>query len=212
MQTGKKNFLVFGGTGNDSESYDLQYENMYSLLRQRGVQIPNILHPLSTAKPSFIVERLIVLSLTGGNNGAAAPAAGGASSGGSSGGSSSSRGGDAGAGGAAATAPAGPTDAERTVSAVRAVVDAEIKRGSGRGGGAHRQKLIYLSRAITYLEQANNLGAALTQAVGGSAGGSSSSGAAAGGDGKSKTDPRELLYGQARITSRAADRYAPTGL
>ncbi len=207
MQTGKKNFLVFGGTGN--ESYDLQAENVYSLLRQRGVQIPNVLHPLSTAKPSFIVERLIVLSLTGGNAAPAAGASGASTSSVSPGGGSSS----GTTGGAAAQKPAGPSDAERTVSAVRAVIEAERDRGSGRAGGAHRQKLDKLVIAIRSLERANRLGAFVSQAVGGSAGGSSGSGSAATGSGdKSKTDPREVLYGQARIDSRKADLYAPTGL
>ncbi len=206
VQVGKKAFVLFGGTGND-DSYDLQNEVVYSLLRQRGVPIPNVLHPLSTAKPSFIVERLIVLSLTGGNNSTAAAGAGASSSDARGSGSSSPGSGATGA----AAAPAGPSDAEQTVSAVRAVVDAEIARGSGRLGGAHRQKLQLLSRSIRSLESANRLGALVTSAVGGDSRGGGS-GSAGGGTTKSKLDPREIFYGQARVTSRRADRYAPTGL
>ncbi|BCM93586.1 hypothetical protein IAD21_05477 [Abditibacteriota bacterium] len=205
VQIGKKQILVLGGTGN--ETYDLQNENVYSLLRESGTPIPNVLHPLSTAKPSFILERLIVFSLTGGNNSANANASG--SSGSTP--SESSRSGSATEGSGATTqAPQGPSDAEKTVTAVRQVVDAEISRGTGRLGGAHRRKLQLLSNAIRSLEAANRLGSIVTQAIGGAQETSRSSGSGSTDTGdKSKLDPREILYGRARLTARAADRYTP---
>lgn len=200
-------FNVFGGTGVDSpgsESYDLQSQNVYSLLRQRGVPIPNVLYPTSTAKPSFIVERLIVLSVTGagsGGAGAAAPAQPSAPSG-----AIGERGGRAGAGGAAA-APKGPTDAERTVTAVRRVVEAEISRGSGRLGGDHRRKLQFLRAALVSLEQANQTGSIVAGAIGGAI----PAGQSGNGQGQTKIDPREIFYGTARRYARRADLLVPKG-
>ena len=132
-------FAVIGGTGNDT--YDLQIENLYSLLRERGVPIPNVLHPLSTAKPSFIVERLITLNLT------SAPTAGAGGGGSSAGPQASSSGRDA-AVGASANAGESVSQSTLTIQAVKRIVDAEISRGTGRLGGSHRTKLTYLSRAI----------------------------------------------------------------
>lgn len=198
-------FNVFGGTGAGGESYDLQSQNVYSLLRQRGVPIPNVLYPTSTAKPSFIVERLIVLSISGaggkaGGGDNAAPQ----SSSSSSGGPGEARGG--GSGGAAA-APQGPTDAERTVTDVRRVVDAEISRGSGRLGGDHLRKLRYLRAAIVSLEQANQIGSAVSSAIGGGI----PAGQSGNGQGNTKVDPREIFYGTARRYARRADALAPKG-
>lgn len=200
-------FNVFGGTGVDSpgsESYDLQSQNVYSLLRQRGVPIPNILYPTSTAKPSFIIERLIVLSVTGagsssggGGGGAAAPAQPSAPSGGKLGGGPD--------GGSAAAAPKGPTDTERTVTDVRRVVDAEISRGSGRLGGDHRRKLQLLRAALVSLEQANQPGNGVAGAIGSAISGAQS------GQGQTKVDPREIFYGIARRYARRADLLAPKG-
>ena len=202
MQTGTQSVLVLGGTGNDS--YDLQTENVYSLLRQSGVPIPNVLHPLSTAKPSFILEHLIVYSLTGGTGSASANAQSAPPTGpqnvppGFRGGPQTT----------AAAAPKPYSDTERTIMAVGQVVDAEISRGSGRLGGAHLQKLKLLRAAISQLELVNRLaaGAGLTS------GSNGRPGATGGGGTTSKIDPREILYGQARLDARAADRYAPTGL
>ena len=199
VQTGTNTFLVFGGDG--TNTYDLQNENVYSLLRQSGVPIPNVLHPLSTAKPSFIIERLIVLSLTGGNNTANANASAPANSP-----RPNTPGAPTGTQATAASAPKPLTDAERTVIAVGDVVDAEITRGSGKLGGAHLQKLRYLSSAIRSLEAANRIGAGVapleTERISGKNKGTAGP----------KVDAREIFYGQARLTSRAADRYAPTGL
>ncbi len=206
VQTGTQPLIVLGGLGDGNNSYDLQNEVVYSLLRQSGVPIPNVLHPFSTAKPSFVVEHLIVYSLTGGNSNSSAPATPATPVQGAVPGAPGAP------GGVGTNAPAAPkpyTDAERTVMAVGRVVDAEISRGSGRIGGAHLQKLRLLRSAISSLEAANRLasGAGATPSAGGRPG------AAGGGNSNtSKTDPREYLYGQARLTSRRADRYAPTGL
>ncbi len=188
---------VFGGTGNGGERFDLQSQNVYNLLQQRGVPIPNVLHPYSTAKPSFIIERLIVLSVTGaannGNNGNNA--------------NSSSSSGTPGGAAKGTVQPKEPTDAERTVTAVRRVVDAEISRGSGRLGGTHRRKLQFLRASLMSLEQANRIGSAVAGAIGG--GSAPSSG---GNNGNTtKIDPREIFYGDARRYARAADRLAPVG-
>ena len=189
---------VIGGTGNESADNDLQLKNVYSLLQQRGVAIPNVLHPYSTAKPSFIVERLIVLSINGGNS---TSTTGGAST--SDGGRGGSGSGDT---GGTTQAPAGPTAAQSTISDVHRFVDAELTRGSGRLGGAHRRKLRLLSDAIGKLETANSIGAAISSAVGGDGRGGGGGTSTGGGD---KVDPREILYGQVRLTARAADRYVP---
>lgn len=189
--------FVFGGTGNGEASYDLQSQNVYSLLQQRGVPIPNVLHPDSTAKPSFIVERLIVVSLSGAPAAAAAqPTVAPATTPNTPGGATP---------GAAATAVTvrPPTDAERTVTSVRRVVEAELSRGSGRIGGNHRRKLELLRSSLVSLEKANSLGGAVANAVAGSAGGQSND--------KKSIDFRELFYGRARAYARAADQVAPKG-
>ncbi|RYX86722.1 hypothetical protein EON83_00655 [bacterium] len=203
VQIGKKPLVVLGGTGNDT--YDLQNENIYSLLREDGTPIPNVLHPLSTAKPSFILERLIVVSLTGNSSTGSSNAASGAAS---SSPAPSGLSGAAEGGAGAAQAPAGPTEAQKTVTAVRRVVDAELSRGTGRLGGSHRRKLQLLSSAIRSLEAANQTGAFINQALGGAGG---ETGAPAGGTGgtDSKLDPREILYGRARLTARQADLVTP---
>jgi len=193
----QKGFNLFGNAGGGGESYDLQSRNVYGLLEQRGVYdqrtIPHrsVLDPESTTKSSFIIERLIVLSLTGssakGNNAptTAAPAAP----------PTGTRPGAAPTGAAPANAP---TDAELTVSAVRRVVDIEISRGSGRIGGTHRRKLQFLDKAIRSLEQANQIGGAVATAV-------------AGAGGQTAINPREVFYGNARQYARAADQLTPKG-
>ncbi len=199
-------FNVFGGTGvGGGESYDLQIQNVYSLLRQRGVPIPNVLYPTSTAKPSFIVERLIVLSISGAGSKAAGGNAASQSPSPASGGAPG--GAPGGATGGAAAAPQGPTDAERTVTDVRRVVDAEISRGSGRLGGDHLRKLRYLRAAIVSLEQANQIGSAVSGAIGGAI----PAGQGGNGQGQTKIDPREIFYGTARRYARRADALAPKG-
>lgn len=208
----QKPFLVFGGTGNGGgESYDLQTQNVYSLLQQRGVQYPNVLYPYSAAKPSFIIERLIVLSVTGASGNASSGNAGSGISGGKGGAlSSPGSGSPSGAGGAAQAK--GPTDAERTVTAVRRVVDAEISRGSGRLGGTHRRKLQFLRAALVSLEQAQ-VGSAVASAIGGASGKDSGivTGQGSNGQGQSKIDPREIFYSNARAYARTADRLTPRG-
>ena len=188
--------LVFGGTGNGGERFDLQSQNVYNLLQQRGVAIPNVLHPYSTAKSSFIIERLIVLSVAGAGankdnangNSNPAPAAG------TPGGTANDP-----------LKPKEPTDAERTVTAVRRVVEAEISRGSGRLGGSHLRKLQFLRASLVSLEKANAIGSVVAGVINGAA-------PASGGDANKKTiDPREIFYGDARRYARAADRLAPVG-
>jgi len=208
-QTG---FSPFGVAGNGGESYDLQSQNVYSLLEQRGVydqrNVPHlsVLDPQSPAKPSFIIERLIVLSITGassksGGNGSNAPAA-----------PSGPTGVPNGAGGASAAAQANaPTDAELTVSAVRRVVDVEISRGSGRVGGTHRRKLLFLRAAIRSLEQANQIGSAVSAAISGGSGGNAAPSSGQGGGSSDKVDIREVFYGDARRYARAADQLTPKG-
>lgn len=203
----QRGFNVFGGTGNGGgESYDLQSQNVYSLLQERGVAIPNVLHPDSTAKPSFIIERLIVLSITGasgksGGNNNSAPSSPSAPTG------VPSRAG----GGNTTTQASGPTDAELTVSAVRRVVDAEISRGSGRIGGTHRRKLQFLRAAIHSLEQANQLGNTISTVISGTARGGAAPSSGQGTSSSDKIDPREIFYGNARNYARAADQLAPKG-
>ncbi len=146
VQVGKKQFIVLGGTGN--ETYDLQIENLYSLLRENGVPIPNILHPLSTAKPSFIIERLITLNKSGGTaaaGGTSSPSAPSLSGSGPSSAQSS-----ASAGGTAVDTRL--QDVAITFTALHRIVQTELKQGTGRLGGGHRQKLLYLSQALGKLE------------------------------------------------------------
>lgn len=144
-QGGNKSFIVLGGTGNDN--YDLQIENLYSLLRERGVPIPNVLHPLSTAKPSFIIEKLIVLA----SSNSATSTQGGGSAGPSLSAPSSPA---SPAQGTAAGADSGGGTAYSvavTLRGIERIINAEFSRGTGRLGGAHRSKLLYLSRAVHQL-------------------------------------------------------------
>lgn len=201
-------FKVFGGTGEGGETYDLQTQNVYSLLQQQGVPIKNVLHPDSTAKPSFIVERLIVLSASGGSGGQANSQSNSSSS---TSGRSSGPGAPSLSAGTTAQVQ-GPSDVERTITAVRRVVEAEISRGSGRIGGNHRRKLQFLRAAIVSIEQADQGAATMSGTVGGASDARSGSSSGAGnGQGQDKFDPRELFYGQARRYARQADRLAPKG-
>lgn len=208
-QTG---FTPIGIAGSGGESYDLQSQIVYGLLEQRGVYdqrgIPHlsVLDPQSTAKPSFIIERLIVLNTTG----ASAKSGGGNSAPSSA--PSSATGAPNGAGGASTSAQvSAPTDAGLTISAVRRVVDAEISRGSGRIGGTHRRKLLLLRAALRSLEEANKASSAASTTTGGGARGNAAPSSGQGGNSSTQTDPREAFYGYARRYARIADQLVPTG-